>query len=42
MAKQDTAKTAFHTHQGHYEYKVMSFGLSNASSNVQATMYKLL
>jgi hypothetical protein len=38
MASQDTHKTAFHTHQDHYEFLVMPFGLCNASSTFQATM----
>ena len=42
MAPQDTPKTAFRTHLGHYEYKVMPFGLCNAPSTFQATMNELL
>lgn len=42
MAAQDTPKTAVRTHLGHYEYKVMPFGLCNAPSTFQATMNELL
>lgn len=38
MHASDVPKTAFRTHHGHYEFKVMPFGLCNAPSSFQATM----
>jgi hypothetical protein len=32
MNPQDIPKTAFTTHQGHFEYVVIPFGLTNATS----------
>jgi Reverse transcriptase (RNA-dependent DNA polymerase)/RNase H-like domain found in reverse transcriptase/Integrase zinc binding domain/Retroviral aspartyl protease len=34
----DIHKTAFRTHHGHFEFRVMPFGLSNAPSTFQALM----
>ncbi|KAA0058232.1 Ty3/gypsy retrotransposon protein [Cucumis melo var. makuwa] len=38
MADEDTEKTAFRTHKGHYEFLVISFGLTNAPATFQALM----
>ena len=38
MKSEDIPKTTFRTHEGHYEFLVMSFGLTNAPSTFQSLM----
>ena len=38
MAKEYIIKTAFKTHERHYEFFVMPFGLNNAPSSFQSLM----
>lgn len=38
---EDMPKTTFRTQEGHYEFKVIAFGLTNAPATFQATMNEL-
>lgn len=38
ISDEDVPKTAFRTHQGSYQYKVIAFGLANAPSTFQQVM----
>ncbi|WVZ58022.1 LOW QUALITY PROTEIN: hypothetical protein U9M48_008336 [Paspalum notatum var. saurae] len=42
MAEEDQYKTAFQTHFGHFEYKVMPYGLTGGPATFQSTMNYIL
>lgn len=42
MLPEDEYKTAFKTHHGHYQFKAVPFGLTNAPSTFQCVMDQVL
>ena len=42
LAEGEEYKTAFHTHNGHYQFNVMAFGLTGAPATFQAVMNETL
>ena len=42
MAEQDLGKTAFQTHHGHYEYKVMPYGVIGGPATFQHDINSVL
>jgi len=42
VAEEDIAKTVFQTHSGHYEYKVMPYGVTGGPSTFQHVMNTVL
>lgn len=42
MRPDDEHKTAFKTHHGHFEFKVMSYGLTSAPATFQGLMNTIL